>query len=76
MAKQIEIKSESSGVVWKITAAEGSEVAADEPVIILESMKMEIPVSAPEAGKVISLLVKEEDMVEEDQTIAILEVAG
>ena len=44
-------------------------------IIILESMKMEIPILAPRAGKLIELHVAEEDMVAEDQAIATLDVS-
>src|SRR3954447_23143026 len=51
------IRSEITGTVWKVVAAEGATVQEDEPIMILESMKMEIPVLAPETGRVIKLLV-------------------
>jgi biotin carboxyl carrier protein len=72
MAKT-EIKSEITGAVWKILVAPGDSVAADDPVIVLESMKMEIPVLAIDGGKVTEILVKEGDAISEGQTVAILE---
>ncbi len=72
---RMEIKSETAGLVWKIIANAGQNIAAGAEIIILESMKMEIPIESPAAGKLTELLVKEEDMVEENQTIAILETA-
>jgi biotin carboxyl carrier protein len=45
-----EIKAHITGVVFQITAKPGDQVAAGDPVIVLESMKMEIPVEAPRAG--------------------------
>ena len=72
MAKT-EIKSEITGAVWKILVAPGDSVAADDPVIVLESMKMEIPVLAIDSGKVTEILVKEGDAISEGQTVAILE---
>ncbi len=72
MAKN-EVKSEITGAVWKILAKPGDKIAADEPVMILESMKMEIPVLALDSGTVTEILVKEGDAVSEGQTVAVLE---
>ncbi len=68
-----EVKSEIAGKVWKIEAPAGTAVSEDDPIVILESMKMEIPVNAPADGKVVEVLVAEEEMVEEDQPVAIIE---
>ena len=68
-----EIKTEIAGNVWKIVANVGDAVEEDDPIIILESMKMEIPVVATEDGKVVEIKVAEGDAVEEDQTVAIIE---
>jgi acetyl-CoA carboxylase biotin carboxyl carrier protein len=70
-----DVNSDVAGRVWKIIVPEGGMVAADEPVMILESMKMEIPAVSPIAGKVSRLLVAEEEMVGEDQLLAIVEPA-
>ena len=72
MAKQ-EIESEVTGNVWKVEKSVGDKVAAEDTIMILESMKMEIPVEAPCAGTIVDLLVKEEDAVEEDQVVAVIE---
>ena len=72
MAKQ-EIESEVTGNVWKVEKSVGDTVAAEDTIMILESMKMEIPVEAPCAGTIVELLVKEEDAVEEDQVVAVIE---
>lgn len=72
MAK-VDIPSEVTGNVWKITASVGDTLAAEDVIMILESMKMEIPIEAPEAGKLVELLVKEEDSVDEDQVVAVIE---
>ncbi len=64
------IRAEIGAAVWKITAPPGTVVAEDEPVVILESMKMEIPVLAPHAGTVESVLVEEGQQVEEGQPVA------
>ena len=65
--------SEVTGSVWKIEKAEGDTVAAEDLIMILESMKMEIPVEAPCAGKIVKILVSEQDPVEEEQVVVIIE---
>lgn len=72
MAK-LDIESEVTGNVWKVVAELGSKVAAGEVIMILESMKMEIPVEAPEDGVLVELLVQPKDQVQEDQVVARLE---
>jgi len=74
MAK-IKVKSEITGKVWKIETKPGDVLAEDDPILILESMKMEIPIMAPTDGKLIEILVAEEDTVEEEQVIAIMDEA-
>jgi biotin carboxyl carrier protein len=71
--KHIEVAAEVAGKVWKIEAKPGATLAADDVIFILESMKMEIPVVAPRAGKLLELRVAEGDMVAEGQVVAILE---
>ena len=68
-----EVKAELVGNVWKIEAQAGQQVEMDDTLIILESMKMEIPVTAPVAGTVKEILVKEQDVVKEGQVLAIIE---
>ena len=70
---RIEVESEVSGNVWKIEKQVGDSVAEEDVIMILESMKMEIPVEAPAAGKLVELLVKEEDQITEDQVVAVIE---
>lgn len=72
MASQ-NVESEVTGNVWKIEVKEGDIVEEEDVIMILESMKMEIPVEAPCAGKVTKLLVNEKDSVKEDQVVAIIE---
>ncbi len=69
----IEIKAELVGNVWKITSKPGDQVAEDDVLMILESMKMEIPVTAPKAGTVAEIRVKETDVVKEGQVLVVLE---
>jgi acetyl-CoA carboxylase biotin carboxyl carrier protein len=73
MAK-MEVESEVTGNVWKILVEEGSKVTSGDVVMILESMKMEIPVEASADGTIAELLVQEEDQVEEDQVVAVIDV--
>jgi biotin carboxyl carrier protein len=68
-----EIKAHITGVVFQITTKPGDRVQAGDPVIVLESMKMEIPVEAPRAGSVKEIRVKEGQTVQEGETVALLE---
>jgi acetyl-CoA carboxylase biotin carboxyl carrier protein len=70
---EIEIKSEIAGKVWLIETGPGTDVEEDDPVIILESMKMEIPVGAPVDGKITEILVEKDEAVAEGQTVAKME---
>ncbi len=68
------VESEVTGNVWKIEVAVGDSVDVDDVIMILESMKMEIPVEAPVKGKVTQILVAEKDAVKEEQVVAVIEV--
>ena len=68
-----EILSEVIGSVWKIEKAQGDSVAKGELIMILESMKMEIPVEAPVAGTLSEIKVAPEDSVDEDQVLCLIE---
>jgi acetyl-CoA carboxylase biotin carboxyl carrier protein len=69
-----EIKSEITGSVWKIVKQPGDAVGEEDALMILESMKMEIPVLAEANGKLVEILVKESDSIVEGQALAVLEV--
>lgn len=69
----VEVKSEITGKVWKIETKPGDRIEEDDPILILESMKMEIPVCAPMDCKLVELLVAEEDAVSEGQVVALVE---
>lgn len=69
----IDIKTEITGNVWKIVQPVGSQVEEDEPIMILESMKMEIPVVAVESGTVREILIREGDTVTEGTVVARIE---
>jgi acetyl-CoA carboxylase biotin carboxyl carrier protein len=68
-----EIKAHITGVVFQVTAKAGDRVAAGDPIIVLESMKMEIPVEAPRAGAVKEIKVAEGQTVQEGETVAVLD---
>ena len=68
-----EVKAHITGVVFQITSKPGDLVAAGDPVIVLESMKMEIPVEAPRAGTVREIKVAEGQTVQEGDTVAVLD---
>ena len=70
---RIEVKSEITGTVWKIDSAPGDKVEGGDTLMIIESMKMEIPVITEDGGTVKEILVKPKDPVAEGQVVAILE---
>ena len=72
MAK-IEIKSEITGTVWQVKAQPGDRVEAGDALIVIESMKMEIPVLTEDGGTVLEIRVKEKDPVAEGQVVAVIE---
>ncbi len=67
------VNSEITGKVWKLVCAVGDTVEEEGPILIIESMKMEIPVLAPCAVRVVKLLVAEGDDVAEGQEVAVVE---
>jgi len=70
----IPIKAEIAGSIWKILKAVGETVVEDDKLMIMESMKMEIPVLAPEKGTIKEILVGEGDTVEEGAVLVTLTV--
>ncbi len=74
MATTIELKTDITGSVWKVLKQPGDRVDEEEPVLIMESMKMEVPVMATEAGVVREILVKEGDTVSDGTVVARIEV--
>jgi biotin carboxyl carrier protein len=69
----IKVKSELNAIVWKIEAPAGAAVSAGDTLIILEAMKMEIPVAAPRSGTVVTILVNEGQQVGEGQPLVVLQ---
>jgi acetyl-CoA carboxylase biotin carboxyl carrier protein len=68
-----EVRAEMVANVWKVVASAGDTVADGDTLVILESMKMEIPVLAETAGTVSTLVVAEGDVVQEGDLIATIE---
>jgi acetyl-CoA carboxylase biotin carboxyl carrier protein len=68
-----EIRAEMVANVWKVVAVEGDDVADGDTLVILESMKMEIPVLAEGSGKLARLAVAEGDVIQEGDLIAVIE---
>ena len=67
------VTSEVIGTVWKVEKTEGDAVQEGDLIMILESMKMEIPVEAPVAGTLVEIKVAPEESVEEDQILCLIE---
>jgi acetyl-CoA carboxylase biotin carboxyl carrier protein len=68
-----EVRAEMVANVWRVVVAEGDHVDDGDTLVILESMKMEIPVLAEQSGTVTKLHVAEGDVVQEDDLIAVVE---
>ena len=68
-----EVKAELVGNLWKIVVAVGQAVEEDDTLMVLESMKMEIPITTPVSGTVAQILVAEGEVVQEGQTVAIID---
>jgi acetyl-CoA carboxylase biotin carboxyl carrier protein len=68
----IQVKSEVSGSVWQITAEVGQKIEAGDTIMIIESMKMEIPVIAEQGGTIDKFMVDEKAAISEGQVVAVL----
>jgi biotin carboxyl carrier protein len=68
-----DVRAHITGVVFQVVAKAGDRVAAGDPILVLESMKMEIPVEAPRAGIVQAIRVAEGETVQEGDVVATLE---
>jgi len=67
-----EVLAEMVANVWKVLAAPGDAVSAGDAIVILESMKMEIPVESPVSGTVLEMRVQEGAVVQEGDVIAVV----
>jgi acetyl-CoA carboxylase biotin carboxyl carrier protein len=70
---RIEIKSEITGTVWQVRTQPGDQVESGDTLIVIESMKMEIPVITEDGGTVKEIRVKEKDPVAEGQVVVVLD---
>jgi acetyl-CoA carboxylase biotin carboxyl carrier protein len=68
-----EIAAHITGTVWKIETTVGASVAEGDTVVILESMKMEMPVESPVAGRVLEVRCAEGQAVEEGQVLVVVD---
>jgi acetyl-CoA carboxylase biotin carboxyl carrier protein len=68
-----EVRAEMVANVWKVVVSEGDQVEDGDTLVILESMKMEIPVLAEDAGTVSALKVSEGDVIQEGDLIAVID---
>ena len=66
----MQVTAELTGNLWKVVVREGQQVGVDETLMVLESMKMEITVNAPKAGRVSRIHVQEGQTVQEGQLLA------
>jgi len=71
MASQVE--AQIAGNVWKVERQVGDEVEEEDVIMIIESMKMEIPVEAPCNGRISEIRVAEGDSIEEGAVLAVIE---
>jgi len=71
--KTLTVSADVAGSVWKIEVAVGDTVEADQDLMILESMKMEIPASAPQGGVVRKILVEQGEAIAEGQSLLVIE---
>jgi biotin carboxyl carrier protein len=69
----VNVKSEIAGNVWKIQTRPGDKIEAEGELMILESMKMEIPVLSPKSGVVREIRVAEGEAIAEGQLVAIID---
>lgn len=69
----MQLEAPVTGAVWKVECAVGDQLEQGQVIMIIESMKMEIPIEAEEAGTILELKVAEGDSVEEDQVVCLIE---
>lgn len=69
----VEVEAQIAGSIWKVARAVGDVVAEEDVLLIIESMKMEIPLEAPCRGRVAEVLVEEGQRIEEGDLLVVLE---
>jgi acetyl-CoA carboxylase biotin carboxyl carrier protein len=67
-----EVEAQIAGNLWKIEKSVGDVVEEEDVLMIIESMKMEIPVEAPHAGRILEIRVNEGDSIEEGTVLALI----
>jgi biotin carboxyl carrier protein len=72
----VEVRAESPGVVIHIAVEPGGQVNTDDELLIVECMKLEIPVAAPQGGTVRNIEVGVGDRIEKDDLLVVLTVEG
>lgn len=70
---ELKVEADLAGTVWQLSATLGDALAEGDPILILESMKMEIPVESPCVARLVALHVTEGEVVREGQVLATLE---
>jgi len=70
---RLEAKTDVTGSVWKIVTTVGQQLAPGDTVMLIESMKMEIPVVAEEGGRIVEFRYAEGESITEGEVVAILE---
>lgn len=71
---EVRVRSEIAGRVWRIVTGAGARVEEGQTIVLIESMKMEVPVSAPSGGRVAKVFVSEGDDIAEGQDIALVTI--
>jgi len=67
-----EVEAQITGNVWKVEKAVGDRVEQEEVILVIESMKMEIPVEAPHSGTILEIRVAEGDSIEEGAVLVVI----
>ncbi|MDO9435280.1 biotin/lipoyl-binding carrier protein [Hydrogenophaga sp.] len=74
MTQHIELRAEVTGTVWKVLTPVGTRIEAEDTLLVVESMKMEIPVVSEKAGTVVEMKVAEGDAVQDGQLLAVVSI--
>ena len=72
----MKVQAEMVAAVWKVLVSDGTAVQEGDELLVLESMKMEIPITAPVSGTVRGLELNEGDVVQEGQELLVIEEAS
>ena len=72
---EVKLETPVQGTVWKVVTKVGQTVKEGETVLVVESMKMEIPVDSPSSGVLRKILVVEGDQVEQDSIVAVIDIS-